>query len=169
LEIERRMTGPLEMLDRAVGRIVGAAAALALPLALLLFLQWPLREWVQLWSREANDLGQILFAFYSACAVTYATRARTHLSVDTWTEAAPAQLRAATARLLNTAAVAWSAWMIWVVWPATRQSVLQLEGFPETFNPGYFALRLALVLLLALLLAQSLLDAVRGPRPSSDA
>ena len=163
------MAGPLQMLDRAVGRIVGAAAVLALPLALLLFLQWPLRDWVQQWSREANDAGQVLFAFYSACAITYATRSHAHLAVDAWTENLPVQLRAAAARVFSGAAVAWSAWMIWVVWPATRQSVLQLEGFPETFNPGYFALRIALVLLLALLLAQSLLDAVRGPPPAPHA
>ncbi len=154
----------LLLLDRVVARIVAGASVLAIPLALLLFLQWPLREWVQMGSREANDLGQVLFAFYCACAVTYATRTHAHLAVDAWAERHPPRLRFAFARWLNVMAVAWSAWMIWVVWPATRQSILQLEGFPETFNPGYFTIRIALVLLLALVMLQSLLDAVLGAR-----
>jgi hypothetical protein len=37
------------------------ASLLVIPLALLLFIQWPLREWVQAYSRQANDMGQILF------------------------------------------------------------------------------------------------------------
>ena len=49
-----------------------AAAALVLPLALLLFAQWPLRDLVQAHSREANDLAQIIFALYMAVAVTWA-------------------------------------------------------------------------------------------------
>lgn len=53
-----------DMLDRTLGRLVTAASVLVLPVSLLLFLQWPLREWVQAYSREANDLAQALFAIY---------------------------------------------------------------------------------------------------------
>ena len=42
--------------------------------ALILFLQWPLRDFVQWGSREANDLGQWIFALYVSLAVTFATR-----------------------------------------------------------------------------------------------
>ena len=42
-------------LDRGLDAITHAVAVLALPLSLLLFLQWPLRELVQAYSREAND------------------------------------------------------------------------------------------------------------------
>ena len=48
----------LDGVDRAVGRLIGAGRWLVLPVALILFLQWPLRDFVRAWSREANDLGQ---------------------------------------------------------------------------------------------------------------
>jgi hypothetical protein len=48
------------------------AGALVVPLALLLFAQWPLRDGVQAYSRQANDAAQILFAVYAAVAITAA-------------------------------------------------------------------------------------------------
>ena len=65
-----------------LGSILGAMRWLALPIATLLFLQWPLREWLQAYSREANDLGQILFAVFVAASVTAATRAQAHIAAD---------------------------------------------------------------------------------------
>jgi hypothetical protein len=44
------------------------------------------------------------------------------------------------------------------------QSVRQLEGFPETYNPGYFLIRIALVTLALLVLVQAIADALRPPR-----
>src|SRR6516162_9707115 len=76
------MTRLLQSLDRLIGGLVAAAKWLALPLIVLLFLQWPLRDFVRHFSREANDLGQITFALFVAISVTAATRAGTHLSVD---------------------------------------------------------------------------------------
>ena len=58
--------GWLQRLDRLIGHTVAAAQWLALPLVLLLFLQWPLRDVVHAYSRQANDLGQIVFALYVA-------------------------------------------------------------------------------------------------------
>ena len=49
--------GWLHRLDRRIGQIIAGAQWLALPLILLLFLQWPLRDIVRGYSREANDLG----------------------------------------------------------------------------------------------------------------
>src|SRR5947208_8671987 len=72
----------LDWLDRLIGGLVAAAKWLALPLVALLFLQWPLRELFRSYSREANDLGQIVFALFVAISVTAATRARTHLAAD---------------------------------------------------------------------------------------
>src|SRR3954454_828431 len=69
-------------LDRLIGRVLNAGAWLALPLIVLLFLQWPLRELLRSYSREANDLGQWIFALYVALSVTAATRAGTHLAAD---------------------------------------------------------------------------------------
>jgi len=73
----------IRLLDRAVGQIVSLGQWLAIPIVVLLFLQWPLRDVVQAWSRETNDLGQWIFAFYVAISVTAATRAKTHLTADT--------------------------------------------------------------------------------------
>jgi len=50
----------LRGVDRLVGLLVAGAKWLALPLITLLFLQWPLRDVVRGWSREANDLGQVV-------------------------------------------------------------------------------------------------------------
>jgi len=66
----------LRCLDRLIGHLVAAAKWLALPLITLLFLQWPLRDVFRAYSREANDLGQLIFALYVAMSVTAATRAR---------------------------------------------------------------------------------------------
>ena len=60
-------------LDRALEALIDAFSTLALPLSLLLFLQWPLRELVQAYSREANDLAQCLFALYVSVAILCAT------------------------------------------------------------------------------------------------
>src|SRR4029079_9220431 len=81
------------MLDEIVGRILSVLKWLAIPISLLLFLQWPLREYFKAYSREANDLGQWLFALYVAAAVTAATRAGTHLAVDTLAKRYSARVR----------------------------------------------------------------------------
>ena len=67
------MAGVARLLDRIVGGIVLASAVLVLPIGLLLFLQWPLRDVFQAYSREANDLAQCLFALYVSVAITSAT------------------------------------------------------------------------------------------------
>src|SRR5271169_5698480 len=76
------VTSFLRGLDRLIGHVIAAAKWLALPLILLLFLQWPLRDLVRAYSREANDLGQVAFAFFIAASITAATRAGTHLAAD---------------------------------------------------------------------------------------
>ena len=76
------MTDFLRGLDRLIGRVVAVAKWLALPLIVLLFLQWPLRDLFRGYSREANDLGQVAFALFVAVSVTAATRAGTHLAAD---------------------------------------------------------------------------------------
>ena len=76
------MTSLPRGLDRLIGTTVAVAKWLALPLIVLLFLQWPLREVFRIFSREANDLGQIVFALFVAVSVTAATRAGSHLAVD---------------------------------------------------------------------------------------
>ena len=51
---------------------------------------------------------------------------------------------------------------VYAAWPSVAQSVRQLEGFPETFNPGYFILKLALLMLALLTLLQGVIEAFRA-------
>ncbi len=142
---------------------VRLGAPLAIPLSLLLFLQWPLRDLVQAGSREANDAAQVLFAAYVAVALTAATRGRAHLAADVVARRFPPHWRARLTRFASLAVAApFALFVLWTGAPAAWSSLLQLEHFPETLNPGYFLLRAAALLLAALALAQALLDA-RAP------
>ena len=154
---------PLGTLDRALSLLVAAASVLVLPVSLLLFLQWPLREWLQAYSREANDLAQVLFALYVSVAITAATRRHAHLAADAFARRYHGALRSSLARLSALfVLVPWSMFVIYAAWPNVAQSVRQLEGFPETFNPGYFILKLALLLLVLLTLLQGVVDVFRA-------
>ncbi len=156
----------LRALDRILAAVVRAATWLALPMAFLLFLQWPLREMVGAWSREANDAAQIVFALYVAVAVTAATRRGVHVASDAIAGRYPARTRRAIGRAASLLVlVPWAAFVLVTAWPATVQSVLQREGFPETFNPGYFMIRVALVLLAALVLCEALRDGLARDAP----
>ena len=155
-------SGWLGRADRAIGRLVGAGRWLVLPVALLLFLQWPLRDFLQRSSREANDLGQWLFALYISLALTYATRERAHLAVDALARGYRSRIREAIGRWGTLFCVApWAVFMIAASWPTVQRSVLGLERFPESFNPGYFMIKVATVLLALLALAQTLIDTAR--------
>jgi TRAP-type mannitol/chloroaromatic compound transport system permease small subunit len=152
----------LDGVDRAVGRLVEAGRWLVLPVALILFLQWPLRDFVRAYSREANDLGQWVFALYVSLAMTFATRERTHLAVDAIAHGYSARLRGLIARWGGFLCVApWAVFMIWTVWPTMQRSLLALEKFPDTNNFGYFFIKIAAVLLAVLALAQAILDLLR--------
>jgi TRAP-type mannitol/chloroaromatic compound transport system permease small subunit len=155
----------ISALDRGLEVVLEIAKWLVVPVALLLFLQWPLRELVQAYSREANDLGQWIFALFMAAAVTAATRERIHLTADQFSRRYPASVRALIVRL--GALIGLAPWALFVLY-ASRQSVWMsvrhLEGFPDTYNPGYFMIKLSLWLLAGLLLLQAIVDALR-PRP----
>src|SRR5215472_18043529 len=156
----------LAILDRSIALAVGAAALLVLPVSLLLFLQWPLRDLLQAYSREANDLAQLLFALYVSFAITCTTRQRAHLAADVLAHGYRPATRAWLARAGALAVlVPWAAFMLYASWPIVAQSIRQLEEFPETYNPGYFLIKLALFALALLVLLQALLDVVRGPPP----
>src|SRR5437660_3861259 len=88
------MTRLIGGLDRLVAAILEVGQWLLLPVVALLFLQWPLRDIVQHYSREAIDLGQWLFALYVAMAFTAATRAHTHLAADALARHYPEYARA---------------------------------------------------------------------------
>jgi TRAP-type mannitol/chloroaromatic compound transport system permease small subunit len=157
----------LDLIDRGLGRLIEAGRWLVLPVTLILFLQWPLRDLVQWGSREANDLGQWIFALYVSFAVSFATRERAHLAVDAIAHDYPPKVRGAIGRWLGFAFVApWACFMIWTVWPTAERSLLGLERFPETDNPGYFLIKLAALLLALLALVQAVIDVIR-PKPAA--
>ena len=155
-------------LDRLIALVIAAALWLALPMSLLLFLQWPLRDLVARFSREANDAAQIVFALYVSVALTYATRSGAHVAADAFAARYPPRAREIIERLGALAVlVPWSVFMLMTAWRPTLNSVLQLEAFPETFNPGYFLIRIALALLALLVLAQAVVTVAGAREPRS--
>ena len=155
----------LAAVDRGVGRLIEAGRWLVLPVALILFLQWPLRDFVRAWSREANDLGQWIFALYVSLAMTFATRERAHLAVDAIAHGYGPRLRDGIARWGEfLCVVPWALFMMWTVGPTVQRSMLALERFPDTYNPGYFLIKVAALLLAVLALLQAVLDLLRPAR-----
>jgi len=160
----------LRGLDRVIGQIVAATQWLALPLVVLLFLQWPLRDVVRIFSREANDLGQVIFAFFVAVSVTAATRARTHLAADLLASRYQPRVR----RRLNQlgSALGLLPWALFVL-VASKSTVISSlhdrEAFQDSGNPGYFLIKLALWVMAILILCQSLVDILRPEILSSQA
>jgi TRAP-type mannitol/chloroaromatic compound transport system permease small subunit len=152
----------LRGLDRLIGRVIEAAKRLALPLIVLLFLQWPLRDLFRAFSREANDLGQVAFALFVAASVTAATRARTHLAADLLARRYSALARQRLFRLGS--AVGLLPWALFVL-IASRTTVAfslrDLEAFQDSGNPGYFLVKLAVWVMAALVIGQSLVDIFR--------
>lgn len=159
--------GWLNQLDYFAGRVVGVMEWLALPLVALLFLQWPLRDIFHGLSREANDLGQIIFALYVAVSVTAATRAGAHLAADTLAQRYSPRTRHTLERVGAAAGLApWAVFILFASRSPVTSSLQSLESFPDSYNPGYFLIKLALWLLALLIIAQSAIDALR-PDPAS--
>lgn len=130
-------------------------SVLVIPVVLLLFAQWPLRDWLQVGSRMANDMGQLAFGVYMATAVTAASVAGVHLASHL-----PGARSAASNALWRSVAVwlcvaPWAGFILWTYLPNVWQSVGQLERFPETGHPGYFMLRVAVLWMALLVLVQA--------------
>jgi TRAP-type mannitol/chloroaromatic compound transport system permease small subunit len=133
----------------------------------LLFLQWPLRDLVRSYSREANDLGQWLFALYVALAFTAATRAHTHLSADTVARMYSERTRARLAWF--GALIGLVPWALFVIFGGANlvlSSLRVFERFADTSNPGYFLIKFAVWVLAGLILCQAIIDVAR-PRGSA--
>lgn len=134
-------------------------------LVLLLCVQWPLRDLVQAGSRLANDIAQCLFALITSVAVGAASADDAHLAARPVRPAWAARHRLALKRWLALLALLpWSLFLIASAAPAIWQSVRQLERFPESFNPGYFVVKLAVGLLALGVAAQALRD-IRARTP----
>jgi TRAP-type mannitol/chloroaromatic compound transport system permease small subunit len=156
-------------LDRLLGALMGAMQWLALPLVLLLFLQWPLRDLVRCCSREANDLGQVVFALFVAASITAATRAGTHLAADALAQRYSARTR----HILRKAGalvglVPWALFVLIASKPAVLSSLSEFEAFPDTANPGYFLIKLAVWIMALMVFAQASIEIAR-PMPRDSA
>lgn len=153
-------------LDRAIECVCATAAWLSIPIMLALALQWPLRDWLGRYSREVNDLGQCLFALYVAVGVTAASRAGAHLAAlagsATTLHANPWPRRA----MLLLGVTPWCVWVLWQGAALTVRSLVSLERFPDTFNHGYFVIKLAMCLLALLMLLHAVMEATRPRDPA---
>ena len=138
--------------------MTAAASALALLVSALLFLQWPLRDVVGAYATQANDLAQWLFALYVAVAVVHAQRRGGHLVARPDIAARASRLRRAGASLC---VLPWALFLMWAAAPAVWRSLAHWERFPETLNPGYFMIKLALLLLALLMAWQALAELFR--------
>src|SRR5260221_13464907 len=163
---KRRLHAIADALDRLVGPIIAAGLPLVIRLTLRLSLPWPLRALVGRYARGANDLGQILFAFYVSLAVTYATRQGTHLAADSVARHYALARRAAMLRIASLLVLLpWSLFIIYAGANSVWSALAQWEHFPETFNPGYFLIKLCIWLLALLVGTQALLDGFRASPP----
>jgi len=143
---------------RKMKRIVNLVAWLVLPLTLLLFAQWPLRDWIQAGSREANDLAQLFFALYVAVAITATSRALKHLGSQAhFGDHLPRWKRVAMLACI----APWALMLLWSSAPQVWEAVAHLERFPDTNNPGYFVIRMSACLLPLLALAEALVQGIR--------
>jgi TRAP-type mannitol/chloroaromatic compound transport system permease small subunit len=154
--------GWLYRLDRLIAGVIDGAQWLALPLIVLLFLQWPLRDVVRSYSREANDFGQIIFALFVAVSVTAATRAGTHLAADAVAQRYSPRVRRYIRKIGALAGLApWALFILISSKSIVLNSLHLHETFPDTANPGYFIIKLALWIMAAIILAQALVDIAR--------
>ncbi len=151
-------------------RLCAAFAWLALPISVLLFAQWPLRQLSGGHPQLANDTAQILFALYVAAALRHTMRRRGHLRAAGLVQRLAPAARGRARRLLAIVAAAvllpWSMLLLWLGAPIIGQSLAQREGFADTLDPGYFVIKLAMGLLLALVGVQALLDAALPGQPN---
>ena len=151
-----------DRIDWLVGQVLAWGRWLVLPVVLLLCLEWPLRDLVQGWSREANDLGQWLFALYVAVSITAASRARTHLAADMLARSYAPATRLWIGRAgLVFGLIPWALLVLVTAEPAVLRSVAVLERFADTSNPFYFVIRLSVWLMAGLVLLQALRDLLR--------
>jgi len=155
----------LQRLDRTIGALISGAQWLALPLIVLLFLQWPLRDIVRCCSREANDLGQAIFAVYVAFSITAATRAGTHLAADTLAQRYSARTRQRLKQFGGGLAILpWALFVLFAGRLMVMSSIAGLEAFPDTNNFGYFIIKASLWIMSIMIIAQAAVDIFRPSR-----
>jgi hypothetical protein len=143
-------------MHRAITQLAALTRWLSLALAVLLFLQWPLRDLFHAYSRDANDAAQWIFALYISVAVSAASQARMHLTAPALILIQYPVFTYLRIYLANICMLTWGVYVLWMLMPNAWQSLMQLERFPDTLNPGYFLIKLATGLLAVLMMMQAL-------------
>ena len=120
---------------------------LALPIFLLvvfLWVQWPMRVFASGNSRLINDMGQIAFAYFWVMAFAIACLSQSHLQFSN--NAAPTKKgrRAWTGFVLS---LPWAIFLVYSAWPLLINSWHENEKFPDSYSPGFYLIKLALILL----------------------
>ena len=162
METLRRIARSLNSL---LDRLCGAAGLLVLPLFLLLFAQWPLRDIVGAGSRPANDMAQWIFALYVAFALRFTTRSRGHMAADLLAGSYPKVWQRRLARWGEGVCVLpWALFVMVSGAPLAWQSLRGFESFPDTQNPLYFIIKCSVWLVGLLLALQSVLNGVISDR-----
>lgn len=137
-----------------VGR---AVSWMVLLVVLMLFVQLPLRQVFGWGNLVANDLGQLFHATLFMVGIPYAFRWGAHIRLDVLYSRMSERGRALVDLLGNLLLVLpWLGVVTLYGMPMVLRSVRELERFPETFTPGYFLLRFALLSFLALMALESL-------------
>ncbi len=153
------MHGFLRILQTSLFATLYTTAWSVLALALLLLVQWPLREWVQAYSRQANDVAQIVFALLAAVSIAAASVAGTHLSAHIPARSGSAATQPAWRRwALAVCVLPWAVFMLLASAPQAWQALVGLEKFGETLTPGFFIIKCAGMLMVVLILLQTLLQ-----------
>ena len=120
---------------------------LALPIFLLvvfLWAQWPMRVFASGNPRLINDMGQIAFAYFWVMAFAIACLSQSHLQISN--NAAPTKKgrRAWTGFVLS---LPWAIFLVYSAWPLLINSWHENEKFPDSYSPGFYLIKLALILL----------------------
>ena len=120
---------------------------LALPIVLLvvfLWAQWPMRVFASGKPRLINDMGQIAFAYFWVMAFAIACLSQSHLQISN--NAAPTKKgkRAWTGFVLS---LPWAIFLVYSAWPLLINSWHENEKFPDSYSPGFYLIKLALILL----------------------
>jgi TRAP-type C4-dicarboxylate transport system permease small subunit len=169
MSIRTRSSRIAAVICAALDRVTRAGAWLVLPLALLLFAQWPLRDLVAAGSRQANDIAQWVFAIYVALALREATRKRVHMAAGLFVSRYPPRWQRRLARFGEAIAVLpWAAFVLVAGAAPTWRSIVGLEAFPDTGHPLYFLIRVGAWLLALLMLLQALIDLATEPQPAAE-
>ncbi len=152
-----------EAIDTLIDTIGGWAAWLVLVVVLLLFLQLPLRELVGVGYITANDVGQLVHAAVFMIGVPYCLRWNQHVRMDLLYRRMNPR-RQALVDLIGCLFLLMPWTVITAVYsvPMVLRSLAVRERFPETFTPGYFLLRLLLLVFTALLALQAVAIAARA-------